>query len=242
MTTLWCRSSASALVLAVVFTCCLLPAGSGLAQPAASPPGPAAGSATRTPTPPGASGPVAPAKSAREYIDRATKSFQAGNYQAAIDDYYAAYQLKPLSQILFNIAQTHRKAGQAQEALTIYERFLREDPKSPLVPEAEAHAAAMRARLEAEKASAEREAAERLARQRAEEAEALAKAREEERKKAEAALLLETKKKQDPLYKKGWFWGVIGGVVVAAAVGVGVGVALRPQDPQSDLGLRVVKF
>jgi tetratricopeptide (TPR) repeat protein len=194
-------------------------------------------------TPPGASGPVAPAKTARDYIDRATKSFQAGNYQAAIDDYYAAYQLKSLSQILFNIAQTHRKAGQTQEALSIYERFLREDPKSPLVPEAEAHAAAMRARLEAEKASAERESAERLAKQRADEADALAKAREEERKKAEAALLLATtKKKPDPLYKKGWFWGVIGGVVVAAAVGVGVGVALRPHDPDSDLGLRVVKF
>jgi hypothetical protein len=41
-----------------------------------------------------------------------------------------------------------------------------------------------------------------------------------------------------PLYKKGWFWGVVvGSVVVAAGVGVGLGVGLtRGGPPSSDLG------
>lgn len=194
------------------------------------------------PAAPGQPPAVAAPKTPKEFVTRATQSFAAGNYDKAIEDYQAAYQMKTLPTLLFNIAQAHRKAGHYSEALAYYERFLKDDPKSALAPEADAHATAMRAKLDAEKLSTEREALERLAKQRAEEAEALAKAREEERKKAEAALLLATTKDTKPVYKKAWFWVVIGGVVVAGAVGVGVGLALRPKDPNSDLGLRVVQF
>lgn len=184
--------------------------------------------------------PVDP-KTPKEFIGRATQRFAGGDYAGAIDDYRAAYQLRQLPTLIFNIAQAHRKAGQNQEALTNYERFLKEDPKSALAPEAEAHAAAMRAKIEAEKSSMEREAAARLAQQRVEEAEALAKAREEERKKAEAALLLATTTKKVPVYKKPWFWLVVGGVA-AAAIGAGVGVGLYLREPSSDLGARPVEF
>ena len=57
-----------------------------------------------------------------------------------------------------------------------------------------------------------------------------------------ALLLATAQKDKKPVYKKAWFWVVIGGVVVAGAVGLGVGLALRPKDPSSDLGLRVVQF
>lgn len=183
-------------------------------------------------------------KSVRELIESATRSYQAGDYDKAASEYFAAYEKKPLAALLFNVAQSHRKAGRPQEALTLYERFLKEDPKSTLVPEAEAHATAMRAQIEAAKSSAERESAERLAKQRTEEAEALARMHEAERKKAEAALLLSSRKTENatPVYKKAWFWVVIGGVV-AAGVATTVAVVLtRPQDPSSDLGVRVVQF
>jgi tetratricopeptide (TPR) repeat protein len=212
---------------------CVCAAAPALAQTAASDAAPAAAS------------PAAAPRTPKEYISRATQYFGAGEYDKAIDDYRAAYQLKQLPTLLFNIAQAQRKAGRYAEALATYERFLKDDPKSSLVPEAEAQATAMRARIEAEKATAEREAAERLARQRVEEAEALAKAREEERKKAEAALLLATTQKdKKPVYKKWWFWTIIGGVVVAGAVVGGLAAAgvIGPKDPQSDLGLRVVQF
>lgn len=180
-------------------------------------------------------------KTPKEFIGRATQRFSAGDYAGAIDDYRAAYQLRQLPTLIFNIAQAHRKAGQFQEALANYEQFLKDDPKSTLAPEAEAHATAMRAKLEAEKSSLEREAATRLAQQRVDEAEALAKAREEERRKAEAALLLATTTKKVPIYKKPWFWLVVGGVA-AAAIGAGVGVGLYLREPSSDLGTRPVEF
>lgn len=200
---------------------------------------PSAPSSSSTST--GAAGTTAEPKTAKEFIGRATQRFSAGEYAAAIDDYRAAYQLRQLPTLIFNIAQAHRKASQWQEALANYERFIKEDSKSSLVPEAEAHAAAMRAKIEAEKSSLEREAAARLAQQRVEEAEALAKAREEERKKAEAALLLATTAKKEPIYKRPWFWIVIGGAA-AAAIGVGIGVGLYLREPSSDLGVRPVEF
>lgn len=222
-----CRWFASALVLLSIV---LVGAGSARAQGQAAP-GAAAAPASND------------KRSTRELIDSATKHFAAGEYDAAISDFYAAYQKKPIPALLFNIAQAHRKAEHWQEALTLYERFMKDDPKSQLVPEAEAHSAAMRARIDAQKASAEREAAERLAKQRAEEAEALAVAREAERKKAEAALLLAASRKSEkPIYKRGWFWGIVGGVVAAAAITAGVVVAVKLKEPTSELGARDVQF
>jgi tetratricopeptide (TPR) repeat protein len=215
------RSCADALrLLAGAVLCLLLAAGSAAAQS------------------------NAPARGVRELIESATKHYQAGDYDSAAAEYFAAYEKKPLAALLFNVAQSHRKAGRYAEALTLYERFLKEDPKSTLAPEAEAHATAMRAQIEAAKSSAEREAAERLARQRVEEAEAMARLREAERQKAEAALLLASRKAENnkPVYKRPWFWVVIGTAVAAAIVVPVVVVSTLPKDPNSDLGVRVVQF
>ncbi len=198
------------------------------------------------PTSPTESAQAAPSgkdqRSLREVLDSATKLFQAGSYDQAIVEFQVAYTKRQLPTLLFNIAQAHRKAGHWSEALALYERFLRDDPKSALLPEAEAHAAAMKARLDAERASQEREAAERLAQRRAEEAEAMAKAREAERQKADEALLLVAKQKEKPIYKKAWFWGVIGGLAAAGAVTAGVVIAVQQREPSADLGVRVVEF
>lgn len=181
-------------------------------------------------------------RSLREILDSATRYFQVGNYDQAIVEFQAAYQKKQLPTLLFNIAQAHRKSGHFAEALSLYERFLKDDPKSSLIPEAEAHAAAMRARLDAVRASAEREAAERLAQRRADEAEAMSKAHEAERQKADEALLVAAKQKEKPVYKKAWFWGLIGGIAAAGAITTGLVIGLRQREPSSDLGVRVVEF
>ncbi len=228
MTSRW---FASALLLVSVSAWAQSTSGPAGAQPAVS-----------APSQPQATAPGKDSRTLREIIDSATKHFQSGEYDEAIVEFQAAYAKRQIPTLLFNIAQAHRKAGHFAEALALYERFLKEDPKSALLPEAEAHAAAMRARLDAEKASAEREAAERLAKKRAEEAEALAIAREAERKKAEDALLLASKAKEPPVYKKAWFWGVIGGVVAAGAITAGVVIGIQQREPSSDLGVRVVDF
>ena len=65
----------------------------------------------------------------REILDSATRHFQVGNYEQAIVEFQEAYQRRQLPTLLFNIAQAHRKSGHWAEALSLYERFLKDDPK-----------------------------------------------------------------------------------------------------------------
>lgn len=54
--------------------------------------------------------------------------------------------------------------------------------------------------------------------------------------------IVEKDRRERPFYKKAWFWGVVGGVVVAAGVGVGLGLGLKPSLPQTDKGIYVLNF
>ncbi|MFO0573782.1 MAG: hypothetical protein U1A78_07290 [Polyangia bacterium] len=241
------RHAPSALALLFLWLVALAPAA---AQPApssaaaASDPEPAPAPLTTAAPPAPAALPVDNKLSLRELIDRATRAFGSGDYDTAIAELSLAYQRKPVAQFLFNIAQAHRKAGRFREALSFYERFVHDDLASPLLPEAQAHAAAMRARLDAELATAEREAAERVARVRAEEAEAMAKAREGDRVRAEAELRRALAQKEAPVYKRKWFWGLLGGLVAAAVItGVTVGVVLKnPPEPVGTLETQTLRF
>ncbi len=186
--------------------------------------------------------------SVQELTREAKRLFDAGDFDGSARLSARAYEKKQHPVILFNMAQARRKAGQLSEALPLYERFLRDAPASPLAPEADAHCHAIRAQLAAEKESKDREYAVRIARDEAEKAEAVARAREEERKKAELdlqRLLLERTK--EPTYKTVWFKVLMAslGVAVVGGVAAGVGVYLsqRPPDPpSSDLGTYSIRF
>lgn len=69
-------------------------------------------------------------KKAERLFHEAQEAFQAGRYQTALERYEAAYELAPLPDILFNIAQSHRNLGQYDEAATKFRRFLRKRPKA----------------------------------------------------------------------------------------------------------------
>ena len=101
-----------------------------------------------------------------------------------------------------------------------------------------------RARLEAEQAAYEKVEAERRAKDRADQAEQLAKANEAERVQAEKALGLELARKERPVYKRKWFWGMLSGIVgVGVIAGVAVGLSLRPPpEPVGDLPTKEVTF
>ncbi len=54
--------------------------------------------------------------------------YQSGQYALSIQAFRQAYVLKPLPIFLYDMAQAHRLAGQTDEAIQLYERYLREDP------------------------------------------------------------------------------------------------------------------
>ena len=157
----------------------------------------------------------------RIHVEAAQTLFRAEKWQQAISEYLAAYQLHPQSLLLFNVAQSYRKDERFTEALRYYEEFLSIDPQNPLAPECEAQIRAMRTQIEAQQVAAERRQAEIVAKQRAEEAEKLTQEKQSlEQRVAEEKRTTELLKKQ-PVYKKKWFWIVLGGAVfTAGAVGI----------------------
>src|SRR3954447_17257338 len=67
-------------------------------------------------------------KEARALFQRAEMSFNLGKFPEALNDYQAAYQAKPLSGFLFNIAQCYRNMGNYERARFFYRRYLALEP------------------------------------------------------------------------------------------------------------------
>lgn len=176
--------------------------------------------------------------------------YKLGEFAEALEKYSAAYQEKEIPAFLFNIGQCHMELKNFERAIFFLEGFLRESKPSAqnevveerLVEARAAFAAAeaQKQRLAAEKQKAEaakraqaeqqQEAAEHE-RQAAGERAAIEKKRLEierlkaERKAAEAnaALRAPVVEPAAPVYKKAWFWGIVGGVVAVAG---GTAIAL----------------
>lgn len=62
----------------------------------------------------------------------AAKNFEAGRYDAAAGFFLKAYEIKPVSNILYNVGRVYEKAGELQLALDHFERFV----KAPNVEQA----------------------------------------------------------------------------------------------------------
>ncbi len=178
---------------------------------------------------------IDPRLTIEDLIVAATHAFSEEQYETALAYLSAAYARSPLPPILFNIAQTQRKAGYTRAALSTYRRFLATAPQSPLAPEASAHIAAMQAKLEAEQATRERALAEQRAHDIAAQAERLSKARTAEREQAQRDLRRALSVRDQPIYRRKWFWGLVGGLVASSLV-VGLSVGLAPKVPPEPVG------
>ena len=80
---------------------------------------------------------------ARAQYKRAEACYAAGDYACATAGYRAAYEYSHRPEMLFNLAQAHRRQGNLKEALDAYESFLREkrDPHPKIRAQAEQYIA-----------------------------------------------------------------------------------------------------
>jgi tetratricopeptide (TPR) repeat protein len=181
---------------------------------------------------------------------RARALYQAGvlkynlsEFQQALEDFKAAYELKPDPVLLFNIGQCHRMLGHPQEAVYAYRAYLREVPSSENREEVE------RLRVEMEKELQRKleptpptgtlppqETPPTVA----------APAPAPTPSPAPAATTAPAAEHvSTPIYKRWWLWTAVGAVVViAVGVGVGVGTASAPDapNPGGTAGSLAVKF
>lgn len=69
----------------------------------------------------------AAAKQAKVHTDKAAKAHKAGNFDVALAELQAAYDIDPQPKLLFAIAQVQQKLDQCDEAIPNYEKYLAQE-------------------------------------------------------------------------------------------------------------------
>jgi len=137
---------------------------------------------------------------ARAHNQSAKRLFSVGLFEQAADEYTRAYQAKPLPLFLFNLAQCHKRlAGRPhlEKAIFYFKSYIANEPGTPMREEIEKESGRLERKLRAMPSS------------------------------APVVGGTDTPRRGAPVYKRWWFWTLIGAAVVGAAVGTGV--ALRPE-------------
>jgi hypothetical protein len=157
--------------------------------------------------------------------DEAQRLYEADKFQMALSALVSAYVIKADPALLLNMGLTLLGLGRQQEALERCQQFeLRVQKRSEQENQLLALCKQNAQRLEEEslaKAKEAKEAEEAKAKAAAVTAAAEAAAAEKEKAARES--------RARPLYKRPWFWGVIGGIVAAGVIaGVAAGVLTSP--------------
>jgi tetratricopeptide (TPR) repeat protein len=87
-------------------------------------------------------------KRAKAHFKRGKVHQDAKDYDKAIEEYRAAYDLAPLPELLFNLGQVYRLSGNKREALWHYRRFLEAQPGGLGSDEAREHITRLSRQLE----------------------------------------------------------------------------------------------
>jgi hypothetical protein len=157
--------------------------------------------------------------------DEAKRLYDEDKFQLAMSALMSAYVLKADSALLLNMGLTLIGLGRSQEALERCQQFeLRVPKRSDQEDQLLALCKRNAQRLDEESAAKAKEAKE------AEETKAKAAAVTAATEAAAAEKEKEAREKRArPVYKRAWFWGVIGGVVAAGVIaGVTAGVVTSP--------------
>jgi tetratricopeptide (TPR) repeat protein len=145
--------------------------------------------------------------------EQAAERSKASDLVGALRLYKLAYEVRPDPRLLYNIARTLHKQGQATEAASYYQKFLdagiqdevqRQKAQdflgqiqpTPLHPPPSTPALTQVAVTEAFPAG---------------------------------ALRVDTVPTRKPIYRKWWFWTLTGASLAGIAVGIGLGIGLRDQ-------------
>ena len=178
---------------------------------------------------------------ARDAYDKGMAHYHLEEYDAAIDEWERGFRAKPAPEFLYNIAQAYRLSKRPDKALSFYQKYLRVNPEAKNRDEVEKHIAALKEIVDKQKSSAESPPQGTLATPQPAPTPSAATTTPT----PSAATTTPTpsagttggatagttgradlvaQPAERPVYKKAWFWGVMGGVAAVVAAGVVVGV------------------
>lgn len=156
-----------------------------------------------------------------DHVARARDLFTAGQFKEAAEILRNVIAFDPKPIHLFNLGQSQRRASQISEARQSYQRFVDMAPDHPSVREARSYIRELDS-IEAQVQAAERRYRAQLDRTRSELLSQVAALRGEK-----------------PVYKRAWFWVVMGGTLTLVAAGgilAGVLATQKPEPPPTDTG------
>jgi tetratricopeptide (TPR) repeat protein len=155
-------------------------------------------------------------------------AFDVGNFPLAIVRYEDAWRLKQVPGLLFNLGQSHRRAGHVAEALVAFRRYLETGPSEEQVASTEALLRDLE-RTQGQARTAKEQELRVL-----ETKVALAQAEEKAlatRLQLELATRPVAPLPEPLLTERWWFWAGVGAVVVGAVTITAVATAPRPFTP-----------
>ena len=151
-------------------------------------------------------------RAAQKHFAQAQKQFNLGKFDAALVEYEAAYDAKPLPDFLYNIAQCYRNLEDYDRAIFSFKKYLKEKPDA----DDRAQVEKFLDELEHKKEAGEGQ-------------KFVEKKPPPPQQPPPPAVAHDS-----PFYKQWWFW--TGVVVVGAAAGIGVYEATKSNTPSTDLG------
>lgn len=143
--------------------------------------------------------------------EQAAQQSKAGQLMEAEKSYRLAYEVSHDARLLFSIGRVLDKRGQDADAKSYYRQFLQSGIED-----------------ESQKAKAR----ELLAALETKQTPPLAT-------NPSLAVTSKTEGMDKPVYRKGWFWGVVAGSVAAVGLGIGLGVGLSSRGPMVPSGANV---
>jgi len=168
---------------------------------------------------------------ARTHFEAGRALYQLGNYDEALREFAAGYQLAPRPQFLLNLGQCYRKLGDLQKARAMYQRYLHDAPSSD--PERDQ---AQQILAEIDRQIADKEAAASAPPVTVAPA-ATASPPAATATPATATLTATAPPPRKSWIKRNWWIIPVGAVVVGVGVGLGVYYGTRAPDPCSGANL-----
>lgn len=166
------------------------------------------------------------AQQARRLFVSGRQHFDLGEYEQALKDFKEGYRIKDDPVFLYNIAQCQKLMNQNSEALRSYQVYISRAPDASNRDEVERKIAALKEAIASQKEATAKPPNHVLP---PETAATPTSSMTHPLPPASAAIPVATaapaQAERKPVYKKGWFWATLGGVVVVGA-GVGLAIAL----------------
>jgi len=165
-------------------------------------------------------------------VDQAQQQSKAGRLAEAEKSYKLAYEVSHDARLLFNIARVLDKQVQGPEAMNYYRQFI----EAPVEDESQkAKAREYLEQLEAKLASRQKSPSVPVAQATTQPIPAAPVT------PSPLPMAATTERMGTPVYKKGWFWGVVLGSAAAVGVGIGLGLGFSNRGPTVPGGTNTIE-